>query len=269
MSRQNATTRHAPNTTHWSNNQTVKHAIMSKNRARRAKRKGNELVQTKGTQLRQPSELLRVPVQKNANTDHRAYYKFNTDTLLSDDGEFEDDSDSDSDLRESGKEYLATPLLTDGLDFEEIFSTPQDFEGKSAEELRKGRPWFECYLEYTLRKRIREPDWSFGIMPDELMLHSMSGLVLVDGKPEWTSPMEFSKETYEYFATHSPNYVLGFRLVKEYYSSLISSTVYVEIKPKIRYKAIRHELDHALHRWTRENQLDAFESTGPMGTYNI
>ena len=241
---------------------------MSKNRARRAKRKGNELVQTKGTQLRQPSELLRVPVQKNANTDHRGYYKFNTDTLLSDDGEFEDDSDSGSELPEPGNEDVATLLLTDGLDFEEIFSTPQDFEGKSAEELRKGRPWFECYLEYSLRKRIREPDWSFGIMPDELMLHSMSGLVLVDGKPEWTSPMEFSKETYEYFATHSPNYVLGFRLVKEYSCWSSSSSLYVELKPKIRYKAIRHALEHALHRWARENKLDAFESTGPIGIHN-
>jgi len=79
---------------------------MSKNRARRAKRKGNELVQTKGTQLRQPSELLRVPVQKNANTDHRGYYKFNTDMLLSDDGEFEEDSDSESELPEPSKQNI-------------------------------------------------------------------------------------------------------------------------------------------------------------------
>jgi hypothetical protein len=242
---------------------------MNKNRARRAKRKGNELIQTRGSKLRQPSELLRIPVQKNANTDHRGYYKFNTDTLLSDDGEFEDDSDSDSELPEPGKEDLATPLLTDGLAFEEIFSTPQDFEGKSVEELRKGRPWFECYLEYSLRKRIQEPDWSFGLMPDELYIHSMCGLVMVDGKPEWTSPMNFSKETYEYFATHSPNYVLGFRLVKEHYCFSSSSFLNVELKPKIRYKAIRHAMDHALDRWAEENQLDAWESTGPMGTYNI
>ena len=100
-------------------------------------------------------------------------------------------------------------------------------------------------------------------------MHAMYGIVLMDGKPQGTGPMSFSKEAYEYFATHSPKYVLGYRLIKEYYVASCYAAVYVEIKPKIRYKAIRYAVEYELHLWTTENALDPFESTGPIGTYEI
>jgi hypothetical protein len=75
-------------------------------------------------------------------------------------------------------------------------------------------------------------------------------------------PIKFDKNDYETLS-HVSVHCFGFRITPEY----IDGKVMVRVKPRIRYAALRHSLEMALHMWSVDhtNDEDAMCAIGPNG----
>jgi hypothetical protein len=71
-------------------------------------------------------------------------------------------------------------------------------------------------------------------------------------------------EEYEKWAA-SVNYTFhGFRVVSEW----VDTEILVCVKPKLRYKTLRHTLEMSLHMWAVKNGIaNTLVATGPIGIY--
>jgi hypothetical protein len=136
-----------------------------------------------------------------------------------------------------------------------------EFEEEMDEDAKN---WLKYCVVHSLGDSGREPDWSF--QPSEFdpwpRLHRPS-LEEDDTNEDWLE-LDISEKVYQKFATIA-NYIHGYRIVKDFNDG----TIYLGIKPKVRYGALRHVFEHTLHLWGLSNNLgkDSFASTGSFGTH--
>jgi len=144
------------------------------------------------------------------------------------------------------------------------YYTEWDLEGLAKEMDEDATTWFKYCVVHALGEKSREPDWSFHSS-------SMSQWAAVLERPivgddcttEWSELTDIPETVLQKFSTMA-NYIHGYRIAKDFNYDII----YLGIKPKVRYGALRHVFEHSLHRWGLSNNLgkDSFAYTGPIGT---
>ena len=124
--------------------------------------------------------------------------------------------------------------------------------------------WLKYCVVHSLGDSSREPDWSF--QPSKFgPWYSLERPAIEDDNTneDWVELENMSETIYQKFPTIA-NYIHGYRILKDFYNGAI----YLGIKPKVHYSALRHVFEHTLHRWGLSNNLgkDYFASTGSIGT---
>ena len=136
-----------------------------------------------------------------------------------------------------------------------------EFEEEMDEDAKN---WLKYCVVHSLGDSGREPDWSFQpkFAPWTVLQRPTHGEE--DTNEDWLQLANTPETVYQKFKTIA-NYIHGYRIVKDFNDG----TVYVAIKPKVRYGALRHVFEHTLHRWGLSCNLgkDSFASTGSIGTH--
>ena len=137
-----------------------------------------------------------------------------------------------------------------------------EFEEEMDEDAKN---WLKYCVVHSLGDSSREPDWSFQLSSfDDWTSLQRPTNGLEDTNEDWVELENISETVYQKFPTIA-NYIHGYRIVKDFNHG----TIYLGIKPKVRYGALRHVFEHTLHRWGLSNNLgkDSFASTGSIGTH--
>jgi hypothetical protein len=123
--------------------------------------------------------------------------------------------------------------------------------------------WLKYCVVHSLGDSSREPDWSFQPSEDPWTCLQRPATGDEDTNEVWLALANIPETVYQKFPTIA-NYIHGYRIVKDFNDGRI----WLGIKPKVRYGALRHVFEHTLHRWALSNNLgkDSFASTGSIGT---
>jgi len=115
-------------------------------------------------------------------------------------------------------------------------------------------------MGHALRETSRAPDWSFHTSSElnavRLEQPNRKGM-----EPGWIA-VDVSHKIHQTLSKMA-NYIHGYRIIKD----ISDGEMFLRIKPKVRYTALRHLLEHMLHQWTVSKHVGnaSFASTGSMG----
>jgi len=135
-----------------------------------------------------------------------------------------------------------------------------DLEAHCDDKRESVRSWLKFCIGRVLRESSRAPDWSFYDCSEEdiicLQQPNRKGM-----EPAWID-VQISEEICTKLSEMA-NYIHGYRIIKD----MINDAVYLRLKPKVRYSALRHVLDHMLHQWIVSKRVGSasFASTGSIG----